>query len=70
MARRRCCRSNIIDVVKTILDDSLVPPLKALFIYNHNPVIVHPEQNRMKQALARDDVFIVGIEVAERDQED
>lgn len=58
---------NIIEVAKAVLDDSLAPPVKALFIYNHNPVIVHPEQNRMKQALARDDVFIVGIEVAMTD---
>jgi anaerobic selenocysteine-containing dehydrogenase len=26
------------------------PPLKALFIYNHNPLIVHPDQNRLKRA--------------------
>ena len=58
---------NIIDVAKSLLSDSLDPRLKALFIYNHNPVIVHPEQNRMKEALAREDVFIVGIEVAMTD---
>lgn len=58
---------NIIDVAKSILDDRLDPPLKALFVYNHNPVIVHPDQNRMKQALAREDVFIAGIEVAMTD---
>jgi anaerobic selenocysteine-containing dehydrogenase len=58
---------NIIDVAAAILDDRLDPPLKALFIYNHNPVIVHPDQNRMKQALAREDVFVVGIEVAMTD---
>ncbi len=58
---------NIIDVGELLLDDHLDPPLKALFIYNHNPVIVHPEQNRMRRALARDDVFIVGIEVAMTD---
>jgi len=58
---------NIIDVAKALLDDSLAPPLKALFIYNHNPVIVHPDQNRMKRALAREDVFIAGIEVAMTD---
>ena len=48
---------NIIDISNHLLDDSLQPPLKALFIYNHNPVIVHPDQNRMKRALAREDVF-------------
>ncbi len=58
---------NIIDVAGAILDDRLDPPLKALFIYNHNPVIVHPDQNRMKRALLREDVFIAGIEVAMTD---
>jgi len=58
---------NILDVSKLLLDESLNPPLKALFVYNHNPLIVHPEQNRMKQALAREDLFIVGIEVAMTD---
>ncbi len=55
---------NILDISRHILDDTLDPPLKGLFIYNHNPVIVHPEQNRMKQALAREDVFIAGCDVA------
>jgi anaerobic selenocysteine-containing dehydrogenase len=58
---------NIIDVGKLLLDENLDPPLEALFIYNHNPVIVHPDQNRLKQGLARDDLFIVGIEVAMTD---
>ncbi len=58
---------NIIDVGGAILDDALDPPVRALFIYNHNPVVVHPDQNRMKRALAREDVFIVGIEVAMTD---
>ncbi len=58
---------NIIDVAGALLDERLDPPLRALFIYNHNPVIVHPDQNRMKRALAREDVFIAGIEVAMTD---
>ena len=58
---------NILDVARLILDEELHPPLKALFIYNHNPLIVHPGQNRMRQALSRDDVFIVGIELAMTD---
>lgn len=55
---------NILDVAPLLLDDTLDPPLKALFIYNHNPLVVHPDQNRMRRALAREDLFIVGIEVA------
>ena len=35
----------------------------ALFIYNHNPIVVHPDQNRMRRGLARPDVFAVGIEL-------
>jgi anaerobic selenocysteine-containing dehydrogenase len=58
---------NIIDVGNLLLDESLDPPLQALFIYNHNPLIVHPDQNRMKQGLAREDLFTVGIEVAMTD---
>src|SRR6516164_2468090 len=58
---------NILDVSRLILDEHLHPPIKALFIYNHNPLIVHPGQNLMRQALSRDDVFTVGIEVAMTD---
>jgi anaerobic selenocysteine-containing dehydrogenase len=58
---------NIIDVGKLLLDATLDPPIKALFVYNHNPLVVHPDQNRMKQALAREDLYIVGIEVAMTD---
>ena len=58
---------NILDVGAHLLDPSLDPPIQALFIYNHNPVIVHPEQNRMKKALAREDLFVVGCDVVMTD---
>jgi anaerobic selenocysteine-containing dehydrogenase len=58
---------NIIDVGGLLLDEQLAPPLKALFIYNHNPLIVHPDQNRLRKGLAREDLFSVGIEVAMTD---
>jgi anaerobic selenocysteine-containing dehydrogenase len=58
---------NIIDVGKLLLDASLDPPIKALFVYNHNPLVVHPDQNRMRQGLAREDLYTVGIEVAMTD---
>ena len=58
---------NIIDVGRFLLDEELDPPLKALFIYNHNPLIVHPDQNRLKRGLAREDLFIAGIEIAMTD---
>ncbi len=44
---------NIVDVGAHLLDPTLSPPIKAVFIYNHNPVIVHPDQNRMRRGLLR-----------------
>jgi anaerobic selenocysteine-containing dehydrogenase len=55
---------NINDIGRHLERDDLDPPLKALFIYNHNPIVVHPDQNRMKRGLAREDIFLVGIEIA------
>jgi anaerobic selenocysteine-containing dehydrogenase len=55
---------NINDIGRHLERDDLDPPLRALFIYNHNPIVVHPDQNRMKRGLAREDIFLVGIEVA------
>jgi len=54
---------NILDVGRHLERDDIAPPLRALFIYNHNPLVVHPDQNRMRRGLAREDVFAVGIEV-------
>ncbi|MGA9865345.1 MAG: molybdopterin-dependent oxidoreductase [Acetobacteraceae bacterium] len=55
---------NLIDVGRHLADDDIAPPLRALFIYNHNPIVVHPDQNRMRRGLEREDVFTVGIELA------
>src|SRR5262249_39435138 len=35
--------------------------------YNHNPVVVHPDQNRLIRGLRRDDLFVVGSDVAMTD---
>ena len=55
---------NINDIGKHLVTDDVDPPLRALFIYNHNPIVVHPDQNRIRKGLAREDVFSVGIDVA------
>lgn len=55
---------NLIDVGRHLDRDDINPPLRALFIYNHNPIVVHPDQNRMRRGLSREDVFAVGIEIA------
>jgi anaerobic selenocysteine-containing dehydrogenase len=54
---------NINDIGRHLTRDDIDPPLRALFIYNHNPLVVHPDQNRMRKGLLRDDIFLAGIEV-------
>ncbi len=59
---------NIVDVSEKLLDRSLDPPIRAVMIYNHNPVATHPDQNLMREALAQeDDVFVCGADVVMTD---
>lgn len=58
---------NIVDVGRHLLKDDLDPPIRVAFIYNHNPVATHPDQNRMMRALSRDEIFKVGIDVVMTD---
>lgn len=37
----------------------LTPPIKALMVYNSNPVLVAPEQDKIVAGLAREDLFTV-----------
>jgi anaerobic selenocysteine-containing dehydrogenase len=55
---------NINDVGRHLASDELDPPLRALVIYNHNPIVVHPDQNRMRRGLAREEIFSLGIELS------
>jgi anaerobic selenocysteine-containing dehydrogenase len=58
---------NIVTIGRDLLDPELDPPIKGVFIYNHNPVIVHPDQNTMKCALSRDDLFTVVCDIVMTD---
>jgi anaerobic selenocysteine-containing dehydrogenase len=58
---------NIVDVGRHLTDPDVRPPIKAVFIYNHNPLVVHPDQNRMRRGLSRDDLFVVGCDVVMTD---
>lgn len=58
---------NIVDVSEKLLDRSLDPPIRAVMIYNHNPIATHPDQNRMREALAQEDVFVCGADVVMTD---
>ncbi|MCC3305816.1 molybdopterin-dependent oxidoreductase [Sneathiella sp. HT1-7] len=58
---------NIIDIGRHLVEDDLDIPLKGIFIYNHNPVVVSPDQNVTKKGLSREDIFTVGCDVAMTD---
>ncbi|MFT4769609.1 MAG: anaerobic selenocysteine-containing dehydrogenase [Glaciecola sp.] len=58
---------NVLDVPRYVLDPGEETPLRGLFIYNHNPVAVHPEQAKMREALLSDDVFVVGSDISMTD---
>jgi len=55
---------NLTQMGRHLADDDLETLIRALFLYNHNPIVVHPDQNRMRRGLAREDVFSVGIDVS------
>ena len=40
-------------------DMKLDPPIRSLFVYNSNPLIVAPDQERTRRALERDELFTV-----------
>ncbi|MCW5626806.1 MAG: molybdopterin-dependent oxidoreductase, partial [Burkholderiales bacterium] len=40
-------------------DMVLDPPIGSLFVYNSNPVVVAPDQARLRRGLSRDDLFTV-----------
>ncbi len=58
---------NIVDIPRHILKDDIDPPIRAVFLYNHNAVCTHPDQNRLRAALNREELFIVGCDVEMND---
>jgi anaerobic selenocysteine-containing dehydrogenase len=58
---------NVLDIPRLVLDPGGETPLRALFIYNHNPVAVHPEARAMQAALRHPGLFVVGSDVSMTD---
>ncbi|MEM9388320.1 MAG: molybdopterin-dependent oxidoreductase [Pseudomonadota bacterium] len=58
---------NVMDIPRYVLRPGAEMPLRALFIYNHNPVAVHPRQDRMREALLSSDCFVVGSDISMTD---
>jgi anaerobic selenocysteine-containing dehydrogenase len=57
--RRRRARQVNMTQLGRVLAERQTPPLRALFVYNANPVAVAPNQNLILRGLARDDLFTV-----------
>jgi anaerobic selenocysteine-containing dehydrogenase len=46
------------------------PPVRGLYVYNSNPAVVAPDQNRVLEGLRRDDLFTVVHEILRTDTTD
>jgi anaerobic selenocysteine-containing dehydrogenase len=61
---------NMSQLGRILTDGHLEPPVKALFVYNSNPAAVAPEQERVREGLAREDLFTVVHELFPTDTVD
>ena len=57
--RRSPVRSINMTQLGRALTEPQSPPVRALFVYNANPVAVTPDQNRILRGLSREDLFTV-----------
>ena len=53
---------NMVQIGHALTDKNLNPPIRALVVYNSNPAAIAPNQNLVKQGLARDDLFCVVLD--------
>lgn len=58
LAPRPRRRINMVQLGR-VLTEPQTPPVRALFVYNANPVAMTPDQNRIIAGLRRDDLFTV-----------
>jgi anaerobic selenocysteine-containing dehydrogenase len=55
-------RINMSQVGRALTDAALSPPVTALVCWNANPATIAPDQNRVLEGLAREDLFTVVLE--------
>jgi anaerobic selenocysteine-containing dehydrogenase len=61
---------NMSEIGRVLNDASLDPPVKAIFVYNSNPVAVAPESESVRRGFAREDLFVVVHELFRTDTVD
>jgi anaerobic selenocysteine-containing dehydrogenase len=50
--------------------DAAAPPVRAIYVYNSNPVAVAPESSKVRRGFAREDLFVVVHEIFQTDTAD
>lgn len=50
---------NMVQLAEALHGELAPPPVRAIYIYNSNPVAVCPDQNRVRQGFLREDLFCV-----------
>ncbi len=50
--------------------DATDPPVRAIYVYNSNPVAVAPESSKVRRGFAREDLFVVVHEIFQTDTAD
>jgi anaerobic selenocysteine-containing dehydrogenase len=61
---------NMSEIGRILNDPDLAPPVKAIFVYNSNPVAVAPEQESVRRGFGRDDLFVVVHDLFQTDTAD
>ena len=56
--RKRPSRTINMSELGKVLDEAEGPPIRALYVYNCNPVATAPHQSRVVRALARESLFV------------
>ena len=53
---------NMVQLGRALTDPDMVPPIRALVVYNSNPAAITPNQNLVLQGLRRENLFSVVVE--------
>ena len=61
---------NMSQLGRVLTDAALAPPVEALYVYNSNPAAVAPEQEKVREGLAREDLFVVVHDLFQTDTVD
>jgi len=61
---------NMSEIGRVLNDASLAPPVKAIFVYNSNPVAVAPESESVRRGFLREDLFVVVHDLFQTDTVD